>query len=130
MPWLDHLLPSNVIMYEDDVADLMEALRESLPYRIMKRKPHTTGKCAVPEEGSLMAVSSHASPCSGSSDSSFEALLRANDFSEPGPYSTSDGKADVVCNFSLIEYTVIPVKGTFVHFDIRDGAASSKAKSV
>jgi len=124
MPWLDHLLPSNVIMYEDDVADLMEALREALAYRIMKRKPYAAGLCYVPKEGSLMAVSSDASKSSGSNLGGFP---KATVWSEPGSSSTLVANTDVFQSFPVIEYTV---KGTFVHFDIGDRSVSSRAKTV
>lgn len=117
-PGLDHLLPSNVITHEDDVEDLMETLRDSLPYRIMKRKPHTAGMCSVPQEGSLMAVSSSASQWSASS---LEMPLGATGWSEPASDITSDRKMD-------IEHMVIPVSRTFVHFAIRDQASARKAK--
>merc|ERR1712032_312946 len=47
-PCLPQLMPSHVVIYEEDEDDLMKALRQLLPYRIMKRKPESSGKFIVP----------------------------------------------------------------------------------
>ena len=49
----------HIIMYEDDVDDLVQELAEKLPYSIRKIKPSESLR-ALPEKHSLMDVSPHA----------------------------------------------------------------------
>lgn len=109
IPGVELLTPSDVVIREVDELPLMDALRELLPYRVMKCKP---GKRYVPNVLSLFDGSAMSSEVAFSSGS---AVASGASMSEP------------------IEYTVMPmpVKNTFIHFEgSKPDMASIRAKTV
>jgi len=101
-PGLAHLSPANVAIYEEDESELMDALRQLLPYRVMKRKPGTAGKCVVPDDLSLANLSSN-----------MTSIITNAGGSQASCPETSLTE-ELVPSLNLLEYTV---RNTFITFD-------------
>lgn len=106
--------PSSVVLYEDDVDDMLQELQESLPFNFRKVKARGNLP-AVPEELSLMNVSLHGVP---------EELSLMN-ISLDGSTVVSTCSSESLSEQDICAI-VMPVKYTFVHFP----GATSDARSV
>jgi len=101
-PGLSHLLPAHVVIKEKHECDLMNALRQLLPYRIMKRKPGGAGKYVVPDDLSLANVSSSMTGIITDADGSQASSMEPHITENIGPST------------DVLEYTI---RNTFLNVD-------------